>query len=129
MIRPAPFAGRRSGERAAYHQRQWPNGRDRSDPSRPSGGAFVRFLVGLLPNLLDCCRTSSAPGYHLGPRRTAAERAQYALIAGGIMLALSVLGLLWYRGEYQSEKAAGSPTAQPSRPRCPSSDHLRQVWP
>jgi len=89
----------------------------------------VRFLVGLLPNLLDCCRTSSAPGYHLGPRRTAAERAQYALIAGGIMLALSVLGLLWYRGEYQSEKAAGSPTAQPSRPRCPSSDHLRQVWP
>lgn len=46
------------------------------------GGGLASAVLGLLPNL-----------------RT------YAMIGLGVLLALSMIGLLWYRDEYESEKA------------------------
>ena len=66
----------------------------------------MSVLLGLLPSLLHWLpHIIGAGGIISGLAALLPSVRRYALIAVGVVLALSVLGLLWYRGEYQSEKA------------------------
>jgi hypothetical protein len=67
----------------------------------------VSFPIGLLPNLLDWLPEVLGGG---GAIATVAgllpNLRRYAMIGLGIVLALAVIGLLWFRGQYEGEKAA-----------------------